>query len=127
MACPMDSIKKGNTNLSTETKSGLTNRITRTKIGTRRKRRIIRANTGIRTRIGIDIVPVLPRTKRNMTAAVRIKTRIERALLIRTRTGRRNIRVVVAAVCPTKTKTRAKNIITNRVQAQRAKTGKMKE
>lgn len=122
MVCPMVSIRKGNTSPSIEikTKSDLTNRITGTKIGARRRRRITRANTGIRIRTGIDIAPVLSRIRRNMIAAViRIKTKIKRALLIR-------IRSIRVAVCLTKIKTRARNIIINRVRVLRTKTGKIK-
>jgi len=113
--------KRGNTSpsIGIKTKSGLTNRITKTKIGARRKKRITRANTGIRIRTGIDIVPVLLRTRRNNTIPAVRRIKIKKAPLIR-------IRSIRAAVCPTKIKTRARNIITNRVQAPRIKTGKIK-
>lgn len=120
MACLMVLTKRGNTSpsIGIKTKSGLTNRITKTKIGARRKKRITRANTGIRIRTGIDIVPVLLRTRRNTIPAV-IRIKIKKAPLIR-------IRSIRAAVCLTKIKTRARNIITNRVQALRIRTGKIK-
>jgi len=117
----MVSIRKGNTNRSTETRteSGLTNRSTKTRIGAEIRRGIIKANTEIRT--STDIAPVLLRTRRSMMVAIiRIKTRIKRVLRLKTR----SIRV---AVHPTRKRirTRARNITTNR--APKIKTGKIRK
>lgn len=127
MACPMVSIKKGNTNRSTGTRieSDLTNRITKTKIGAKIKKGITKVNTGIRT--STDIAPVPLRTRRSMMAAItRIKTRIKRVpRLAKTR----SIRVAVRpARIRRRIRTRAgiRNIITNQVRAPKTKTGKIR-
>lgn len=123
MACPMVSIKKGNTNQNTETRieSDLTNRIT--KIGVKIRREIIKANIGIRTRINTDIAPVPLKTKKSIIAAI-IRIRIERVP--------RLARSTKVAVHPAKIKKRirtragTRNIITNRARAPKTKTGKIR-
>lgn len=120
----MVSTKKGNTSLNIETKikNDLTNQITRIKIEARIKKKITKANIGIKTKTGINIVPVPSRIKRSMTAVARIRTRrAPRPAKIR------NIRAV-AVVPPARIRTRTKtrNIITSQARALKTKIGKKK-
>jgi hypothetical protein len=126
MACPMVSIKRGNTNRSTETKteSDLTNRITKTKIEAEIRKKIIKANTGIKISTDIALVPLRTR-KSTMAAITRIKTRKKRALHL---ARIRNTRVAVhLARKRIRTKAEIRNIITNQAQAPKTKTGKIRK
>lgn len=114
--------RRGNTNLSTETKIGLTNQITRIRTEAKTKKEITKANIGIRTRTDTNIVQAPLRTRKSMIA---IKTKTRRAHL---RAKTRSIKVAAhPAKIKIKIRARTRNIITSRAQVRRIKTGKMQE
>lgn len=113
--------KRGNTNLNIEIKNDLTNQIIRIRTGAKTRRKITKANIGIKTRTDTNIVLVPSRTKRNMIAVAKIKTKKRRApRLARTR----NIRAAAPLV---RTRAKTRIIITNQVRALKTRTGKKKE
>lgn len=112
--------RRGNTNLSTETKIGLTNQITRIRTEAKTKKEITKANIGIRIRTDTNTVQAPLRTRKSMIA---IKTKTRRVHL------RAKTRSIKVAAHPAKIKIRARtrNIITSRARVRRIKTGKMQE
>lgn len=113
--------KRGNTNLNIEIKNDLTNQIIRIRTGAKTRRKITKANIEIKTRTDTNIVLVPSRTKRNMIAVAKTKTKKRRApRLARTRNTR-----AAAPLVRTRAKTRI--IITNQVRALKTRTGKKKE
>lgn len=113
-------IRRGNTspNIETRIKNDPTSQITRIKTEARIERRIIRANTGIKTETGTNIALVPSRTRRSMTVARTRRRKAPRPAKIRS---------TKAAVPPVRIRARTRNIITSRVQAPKTRTGEKEQ